>query len=133
MRATTHPAMSSSSSDVVHVAGANRGVPQPLRQYRKQKPTGAPIALAEGTIQPGNCADVAVAVETVCGVVGKSSWTKKNSTANGYPATVLRCRTRVLQRRTPGAVGVCESYRSKNNVLVVFRTPGGVLGTCFAL
>ena len=48
-------------------------------------------------------------------------------------ATVLRCRTRVLQRRTPGAVGVCESYRSKNNVLGVFRTPGGVLGTCFAL
>jgi len=39
----------------------------------------------------------------------------------GYPATVLRCRTRVLQRRTPGAVGVCESCRSKNIVLGVFR------------
>ena len=52
---------------------------------------------------------------------------------HGYPATVLRCRTRVLQRRTPGAVGVCESYMSKNNVLGVFRTPGVVLGTCFSL
>ena len=100
--------MSSSSSDM-HVAGANRGLPQPLRKYHKQKPTGASIALAEGAIQPGNCADVAVAAETVCGVVGKSSWTKKNSTTKDGTRTLhLRCMSEKPPEKGAKSPGRCQ-------------------------
>jgi hypothetical protein len=44
----------------------------------------------------------------------------------GYPGVVLLNSTRVPTR-------VYGPYRSKNTTLGVFRIPGGVLGTCFAL
>ena len=51
----------------------------------------------------------------------------------GYPGVVLFNSTRVLLNSTRVPTRVCGPYRSKNNALGVFRTPGGVLGTCFAL
>ena len=103
--------MSSSSSGPpdAHVAGANRVPPQPQRKYEKQKATGAAIALAEGAIQPGNCADVAVAAETVCGVVGKSSWTKKNSTTKDGTRTLhLRCMSEKPPEKGAKSPGRCQ-------------------------
>ena len=51
----------------------------------------------------------------------------------GYPGVVLLNSTRVLLNSTRVPTRVCGPYRSKNNALGVFRTQGGVLGTCFAL
>jgi hypothetical protein len=111
MHTTTDPAMSSSSSGPpdAHVAGANRVPPQPRRKYDKQKATGAAIALAEGAIQPGNCADVAVAAETVCGIVGKSTWTKKNSTTKEGRRTLhLRCMSEKPAKKGAKSPGRCQ-------------------------
>ena len=54
-------------------------------------------------------------------------------TALGYPGRVLNFSTRVLKFSTQPPTRVCDPNRSKNTALGVFRTPGGVLGTCFAL
>jgi hypothetical protein len=51
----------------------------------------------------------------------------------GYPGRVLNFSARVLKFSTQPPTRVCDSNRSKNTALGVFRTPGGVLGTCFAL
>jgi hypothetical protein len=51
----------------------------------------------------------------------------------GYPGVALFNSTRALFNSTRVPTRVCGPYRSKNTALGVFRTPGGVLGTCFAL
>jgi hypothetical protein len=52
---------------------------------------------------------------------------------NGYPGVALFNSTRALLNSARVPTRVCGPYRSKNTALGVFRTPGGVLGTCFAL
>ena len=44
----------------------------------------------------------------------------------GYPGKVLHC-------STPAHFGEIDPHRSKDTALGVLSTPGGVLGTCFAL
>jgi len=108
--ATMDPGMSSSSSvpPGAHTAGANGRPPEKRRKLYKQKPTGAKIALAAGAIQPGNCADIAVAAETVCGIVGKSTWTKKNSTSSdGVRSFHLCCFSEKPAKKGDKPPGLC--------------------------
>lgn len=88
--------MSSSSSSV------------PTKQYRKQIASGHKVVLSEGAIQPGNCADVVAAAEAVCHVMGKSSWTKKNSTTGKGARTIhIRCMSEKPTEKGGKSPGVC--------------------------
>jgi hypothetical protein len=53
--------------------------------------------------------------------------------AAGYPGRALFYSARALQNSAQPPTRVCDPIRSKNTALGVFRTPGGVLGTCFVL
>ena len=112
---SSHLTMSSSSSSGkepadVQETSPNWGGPQKKqRTYKKQVPTGASIVLTQGATQPGNCADVVVACETACGVLGKSSWTKKNSTrGDGTRWLHVRCSSEIPPGKGTKSPGVCS-------------------------
>ena len=52
---------------------------------------------------------------------------------SGCPGKELHCSARVLHCSAPAHFSEIDPDRSKNTALGVLRTPGGVLGTCFAL
>jgi hypothetical protein len=75
---------------------------------------------SDGGVEGGSTLLLELSVATAVAVVG-------------YPGVVLFNSARVLLNSTRVPMRVCGPYRSKNAALEVFRTPGGVLGTCFAL
>jgi hypothetical protein len=75
---------------------------------------GSKIILEAGLAQPGNCADVIAACETLCQGLGKSCWVKKNS-LNGKGASRrihLECFSARKGKPVGGTSDICPFYVS---------------------
>jgi hypothetical protein len=118
----------------------NAGCSKPPKDFNRAENNYTHIVPAAPDADPGNgdCPGARRALKMLKAVKkqvrGPNFFWGSHRGFHGYPGVALLNRARVLFNSTRVPTRVCGPYhRPKNTALGVFRTPGGVLGTCFAL